>query len=192
MSGSTGAVGAADASGPGANGLLERIRNAFDVLRFRTDAVDTALADTGAFPHALAIVALAGVAEAVGRSASLPGVLAAAVAHVLGSLLLAGAIHLGARLVLGARQDFVRFYRALGLTYLLFWAVGIPIVHALFRWVLWAWQIAAVVLVTERAYRIDRVQAAFAVALTVLSGLVLLLILNSIRALAMLVTGALF
>lgn len=192
MSGSTGAVSAADAAGPRGSGLLERIRAAFDVLRLRTRAVDAAIADEGAFAHALAIVALAGVAVGVGRSASLPGTLATAAAQVLGSLLLAGVIHLGARLVLDADQSFVRFYRAFGLTYLIFWASGIPIVYALFRWLLWAWQLAAVVLVTERAYRLDRVKAALLVGIPVLCGLVLMAVFNGLVALVGLVTGAIF
>lgn len=192
MSGSTGAVEGTPAARHGEQGLLDRIRTAFEILCFRKAAVDEAVHDAGGFPYALAVVALAGVAVGVGRGLQLPGIVLFALLQLATSLLLAGAIHLGARLALDSEQDFVRFYRAFGLTYLLFWLTGVPIVHALLRWALWAWQIAAAVLVAERAYGLERVRAALVVGIPILGALFLLALLNGLMMLGALVSGTLF
>lgn len=187
-------VGALDPTLPVARGtnFLDRIRRAFDMLLLRTDAIDAVLADTGAFLPALAIVALAGAATAAGAGAWLGGYLGSAAAYVLLSLLLAAAVHLGATMGLKARADFVTFYRGLGSTYLLIWVAGIPIVQAFFTWMLLAWQLAVMVLVAERCYRIERVQAAAVVCIPAIGGLFLALLVSSMLALASVFVGWIF
>lgn len=173
-------------------GFLDRVRSGIDILRFRAAAVDTVLDDEGAFVPALGMAALAGVAAAAGSAASVAGGVALAISYLALSLAFAGAVHLGARVVLEARADFVRFYRAFGHTYLALWLVGIPLVQALFAWGLVAWQIAATVFIAERAYRIERVQAVAVVGVPLLVALLLALLLNSLLALAALVSGVVF
>lgn len=169
--------------------FLDRIRNAFDVLLFRPAAVDEVVGDPGAFAPALAIVVLAGIAAAAGSGAWLIGYVGSSISYLLLSLLFAATVHLGATLVLGARNDFVAFYRGVGYTYLGLWIAGIPVVNAFLIWALWAWHLAAVVFVAERCYRLERVQAAAVVCIPAAIGIFLALMFNGMVALATLVGG---
>lgn len=180
------------AAGSAGRDFLERIRTAVDVLRLRAGAVDAALADEGGFAPAMTIVALAGVAEAAGTAAPLAVAAGLVIVQLLASLLLAAVVHLGARLTIDPRADFIRFYRAFGYTYLAVWLTGIPIVHALFGWGLWLWHIAAAVYVAERCYRVERVRAVLLVGLPVAAGLVLTLLFHGVVAMAALLGGPLF
>lgn len=191
MSGTTGALGATSEAGSERR-FLDRIRSGVEILRLRSAAVDEVLDDDGAFATSLGMAALAGVAAAAGSASSVAAGVALAVSYLVLSLAFAGLIHLGARVVLAAEGDYVRLYRAFGHTYLLLWLAGIPLVHALFGWVLWAWQVVATVLVAERAYRIERVQAAAIVGVPVVGALMLALLFNGLVALAALVGGGIF
>lgn len=185
----TNALGGGSTTAAGERGFLDRIRNAFDILSFRPAAVDELVGDSGAFAPALAIVALAGIAAAAGSGAWLVGYVGSAISYVLLSLLFAATVHLGATLVLGSRSDFVTFYRGVGYTYLVLWIAGIPVVNAFLIWALWAWQLAAVVFVAQRCYRLDRVQAVAVVCIPAAAGIFLALLLSGMVALATLVGG---
>ncbi len=138
---------------------LARIRSALDILRFRAVAVDAVSSDDDAFPAAMVIASLAGIAAAAGTSLSFAGHLGYSVVYLAGSFLFAAVVHLGAVVFLDAKRDFLAFYRPFGHTYLALWIIGIPVIEAFFGWAVWLWQLAAVVLVAERVYDLDRVRA---------------------------------
>ena len=163
--------------------MLERIRAALDILRFRAAAVDQAIHDEGVFLAAATIAALAGVATASGFGSSLAGHLGYSVVYLAGSFLFAGVIHLGAVVVLNAKRDFRAFYRPFGHTYLVRWIIGIPVMQAFFGWAVWLWQLAAVVFVAERVYGLDRVRAIVLIAVPAVAVLVVAVVFNGTLAL---------
>jgi hypothetical protein len=177
------------AGAAGATGFLEQIRRAVDVLRLRADAVDAVTADRSATPGALLIVALAGVAAASDAGLFLPAYVGMAVLYVVVSLAVAGILHLGATQVLGARGEFLAFYRAFAQSYLLLWLVGVPIVQAFLLWALWAWQVAVTCYCAERVYRLARVRAVGLVVVPLFAVLLTIGLLSSFLALFALVTG---
>ena len=182
----------ANATEQAARGFLDRIRTAFDILRLRTAAVDACLADEGAFIAAVAIVGLAGVAGAVAAGAGVGGHLASVLAYVLVSVVYAAAVHLGATVIADGDGDFIAFYRALGHTYLALWITGIPLIQAFFTWALWLWQLAAIVLIAERVYRLERAKAVAVVGVPAAVGLFLALLFNGLIAMKALLAGWLF
>lgn len=177
---------------PEGRGFLDRIRTAFDILRFRTTGVDTALDDDGAFATGLGMAALGGLAAAAGSAATLPGGIGLALGYTTLSLAIASLIHLAARVVLDSEADFVRFYRGFGHTYPALWLSGIPAVHAFLGWALIGWQLAAAVLVAERAYRLRRGQAILVVLVPAVVALGLAVLLNGLVVLGALVRGLVF
>ena len=172
--------------------FLERVRRAFEMLLLRADAIDDVLGDDTAFLSGLAIVALAGVASAVGSDLSIPGYVGLALLYVVASVVLAGIVHLAARLVLGASAEFMRFYRAFAHSYLILWITGIPVIQAFFTWALAAWMLAVVVYIAERCYRLERVQAVAVVGIPVVALFVLAGLVNGVMAVVALVSGWLF
>jgi len=173
-------------------GFLARIRRAVDVLRFRAAAIDDVTGDAAGTVSAGAIVALAGVAAANDSGLFLPAYVGMAALYLVVSVVIAGVIHLGATRVLGARGEFLAFYRAFAQTYLLLWLVGVPIVQVLLTWALWAWQIAVSVYCAERVYRLARVRAVGVVLVPLAALLLVVGLLSSFFALLALMTGWLF
>ncbi len=171
---------------------LDRIRSALDILRFRVAAVDRASADDDAFPAAMVIAALAGIAAAAGSGLSLAGHVGYSLVHLVASFLFAAVIHLGAVVVFDAKRDFLAFYRPFGHTYLALWIIGIPVVQAFFGWAVWLWQLAAVVFVAERVYGLDRVRAVALIVVPALVALIVTVAFSGALALMAMLAGWLF
>ncbi|MFW6198767.1 MAG: hypothetical protein ACOC5E_02980, partial [Acidobacteriota bacterium] len=99
------------------------------------------------------------------------------------AFLIACGLHLLATVAFEGRGSFQAFFGVFGHTYLLAWILGVPVIEAFFRWPVRIWQVAVVAYVLERVYSLERVRAVAAVAIGVVTILLVALVFHAVAAL---------
>ena len=95
--------------------FVDYVYNAFEIVQLKTDQIDNTAKDEGAFVMGLVIIALAGVAGAIGTF-SMRGLVFYPVLAVVGAFLFTGLLHLLATLLFKGEGDFLEFFRPISHT----------------------------------------------------------------------------
>lgn len=160
--------------------FADYVFQALDILQLKTEQIEKTAKDEEAFTMGLVMIALAGVATAVGRL-EISGLIFYPVLVVVFAFIWAGILHLLATLVFKGEGDFMEFFRPFSHTCILYWVAVIPILG----WAILAplaeiWGLVVTVVIVEKLYGLDRPKAIATVLIPVAAFLLLFLIFGSL------------
>lgn len=146
--------------------FIEYVKQALEIVKLQPEAIDRASKDENAFTMGLIVIAVGGVAMAIG-SLAIFGVVAFPILLIVGAFIGAGIFHLLATLAFKGEGEFIQFFRPFSLAYVLTWVNVVPLLNVVLGFVAWIWMLAVTVLIVERTYSLERPQAIATVAIPV-------------------------
>jgi len=161
--------------------FVEYVQDALEIIQLKTEQIDKTAKDEGAFVMGLVIIALAGIASAIGTF-NFPGLIFNPVLSIVGAFLVTGLLHLLATLLFKGEGDFLEFFRPVSLTYILYWVMVIPFLGWALSPLAGIWGLVVSVLIVERVYGLDRAKAIATVAIVIGAFMMLFIIFGSMMA----------
>jgi len=158
--------------------FVDYVHDAIEIIQLKTDQIDKTAKDESAFMMGLVIIALAGIAMAIGMF-NFPGLIFYPVLSIVGAFLVAGLLHLLATLLFKGEGDFLEFFRPFSHTYILHWVMVIPWLGLALAPIAGLWGLVVSALIVERVYSLDRAKAIAAVAIVIGAFMLLSIILGS-------------
>lgn len=155
--------------------FVDYVQDALEIVQFKTGQIDKTAKDEGAFVMGMVIIALSGIALAIGRF-DFPGLVFNPVLAVVFAFIWTGLLHLLATLVFKGEGDFIEFFRPISHAYVLLWAMVIPFFWFPLGMIAGLWAAAVCVLIVERIYGLDRARAIATVAIPIGAFLLLLFV----------------
>jgi len=138
--------------------FVEYVKQALEIIQLKPEAIDRARHDDEAFTMGLVIIALGGVAAAIGSLAPF-FVIVFPVMSIIGAFIFVAVLHLMATLVFKGEGEFLELFRPVGLSYILSWVNIIWILNVILGWLAGLWMLVVAVICVERAYKLDRAKA---------------------------------
>lgn len=164
--------------------FVEYVKQALDIVQIKTDAIDKASRDEEAFTMGLVIIALGGVAAAIGTFNPF-GIIALPIISVIGTFIFTGICHLLATMVFKGEGEFLEFFRPLSLACVLQWVNVVPLLNIILGWIVGLWLLVVAVVCVERAYKLERVKAIAVVAIPVLAMFILMVMFFAVIGMAL-------
>jgi len=158
--------------------FIDYVQKALEIIQLKTEQIDSTAKDEGAFIMGLVMIALAGVASAIGRF-DLPGLIFNPVLFVVFAFIWTGLLHLLATLLFKGEGDFMEFFRPTSHTYILYWVMVVPFLGWALAPLAGIWSLVVSVLIIERIYGLDRAKAIATVAIVVGAFMLLFIIFGS-------------
>jgi hypothetical protein len=146
--------------------FVEYVKQALEIIQLKPEAIDRARQDDEAFTMGLVIIALGGVAAAIG-SINPFGVIFLPVMFIIAAFIFVAIVHLMATLVFKGEGEFLELFRPLGLAHVLTWVNVIWILNVILGPLAGLWMLVVAVVCVERTYKLDRGKAIAAVAIPV-------------------------
>lgn len=146
--------------------FLDYVKAGIEIVKLNERTMVGVSKDKAAFWNGIAIVAIVGVAVAIGSLQ--PWMIAFLVPLVvLGSFINTGVTHIIA-LILGGRARYGEFYRTRAVSYVIFWPLVIPFVGFFASIFLSIWDIVVLVVTVRAVHRLSTVRALVAVLLPII------------------------
>ncbi len=164
------------------------VKQSIDIIQLKTDAIDQARGDEGAFTMGLVIIALGGVGAAIG-SFSPYGVIVFPVFFLVGAFVGAAILHLLATVAFAGEGEFMEFFRPFSLSCILTWVNVVWVLYVVLGPLAGLWIGVVAVVCVERNYGLDRTRAIATVAIPVLVMMVLSMMFFAVVGLAWLMLG---
>lgn len=152
--------------------FVEYLKQSIDIIQLNEDAIDQARGDEEAFMMGLVIIALGGIAEAIGSMSSF-GLVFYPVIYVFSAIIFAVILHLLATMLFKGSGDFIDFFRPYSLAFVLSWVNAIWVLNSVLAWVAGFWMLIVTGSILERNYSLDRSRAIATVAIPVVVLLIL-------------------
>ena len=152
--------------------FIEYVKQSIDIIQLNEDAIDQARGDEEAFMMGLVIIALGGIAEAIGSMSSF-GLVFYPVIYVFSAIIFAVILHLLATMLFKGSGDFIDFFRPYSLAFVLSWVNAIWVLNSVLAWVAGFWMLIVTGSILERNYSLDRSRAIATVAIPVVVLLIL-------------------
>lgn len=168
--------------------LQAYIMRAIELVKLNGDAAKEASADEQGFVPGLLVVAVGGLAGAIGGlffHGSFAAIVTGPILAVVFSFIVVGIVH-GLSILFGGKADFMSLYRAMSLAHIVSWARIIPFIGGLAG----LWMLPMTVIILERVHELERGKAIAVVAILV--GIALLFMFLIMGAIMALVGGALW
>ena len=147
--------------------FVEYVKQAVDIIQLNEEEIDRARGDEEAFTMGLVIIALGGLAAAIGTVSPF-GVIALPVFFVVGAFIGAAILHLLATVAFGGEGEFMEFFRPFSLAYIVTWVNVVWILNTVLAPLAWLWICVVAVICVERNYGLERTRAVATVAIPVL------------------------
>jgi len=146
--------------------FVEYVKQAFDIIQLKEEAIDRARGDEEAFTMGLIVIALGGIGAAVG-SMNPFGIVLFPVFYLVVAFIGAAILHLIATMVFGGEGEFVSFFRPFGLAYILAWVNVVWVLNVVLAPLAGLWMCVVWVICIEREYGLNRGKAIATVAIPV-------------------------
>ena len=128
-----------------------------EVIKLDSKTMEKLAKDEKATSYALLIVALVGLAQAIGTF-NIPGVIILPIVTVIGSFVGVGIMHVLAKLF-GGKAKFMEFYRTFGIGYVGMWISVIPILGPILSGILGLWYFVVNVMILKAVHKLSTVKA---------------------------------
>jgi len=148
------------------------LKKGWEVVQLKGDAIDLLAQDEEAMGPALGILAIGGVAAAIG-ALSLPGIILMPILRLIGAFIFVGIMHFCATSFFGGTGGFKGVFIPISCASLITWIGIIPIVGPVLAVLAGIWLLVVSVVVVERAHAVDRGKAIVVVAIPLLIGLII-------------------
>ena len=146
--------------------FVDHVQDALKIVQFKAEQIDKTAKDESAFVMGLVIIALSGIALAIGRF-DFQGLVFNPVLAVVFAFIWTGLLHLLATLLFKGEGDFIEFFRPISHAYIVLWVVVIPFFWFPLGLIAEIWAAAVSVLIVERIYGLDRGKAIATVAIPI-------------------------
>ncbi len=158
------------------------------ILKLDVEAIREAAGDEELTASAVIVVAIAGVASAIGTLHIFPGILTNPIMTVVGSFIGVGILFLLAKLF-GGTGNFLSYYRPLGLAYALQWVAVIPVAGSFLAMITGIWMTVVAIVVTREVHGFSTGKAALVVLIPVILLMILVMMLVGLLGLAAIQAG---
>lgn len=148
------------------------LKKGWEVVQLKGDAIDLLAQDEEAMGPALGILAIGGVAAAIG-ALSLPGIILMPILRLIGAFIFVGIMHFCATSFFGGTGGFKGVFIPISCASLITWIGIIPIVGPVLAVLAGIWLLVVSVVVVERVHAVDRGKAIVVVAIPLLIGLII-------------------
>ena len=162
------------AAGSFLDNFVEYVKRALEIVQLNTDEIDSVKGDEEAFTIGLVIIALSGVAAAIGSMAPF-GVVVLPVFYFIGAFIGSGILHLIATVAFKGEGEFLDFFRPFSFAYVLTWVSVVWVLNFVLTPLAFVWMCVVWVVCVERVYGLDRPKAIATVAIPVVVITVLLM-----------------
>ena len=146
------------------------------ILKLDAQAIRDAAGDEELTASAVVVVAIAGVASAIGTLHIFPGIITNPIMTVVGSFIGVGILFLLAKLF-GGTGDFLSYYRPIGLAYALQWITVIPVIGGFLGIITGIWMTVVTIVITREIHGFSTGKAALVVLIPLILVMLLLLLL---------------
>ena len=155
------------------------IKKGWEVVQLKGEAIDLLAQDEDAMGPALGILAIGGVAAAIGILQPL-GIIYMPILRLIGAFIFVGIMHFCATTFFGGTGGFKAVFIPLCCATLISWIGVIPLIGPVLAVLAGIWLLVVSVVVVERAHAIDRGKAIVVVAIPLVIGLVISMIIGLI------------
>lgn len=156
----------ASAAGSFLDNFVGYVKRALQIVQLNGDEIDAVKGDEEAFTMGLVIIALSGVASAVGSMAPF-GVVVLPVFYLIGAFIGSGILHLIATVAFKGEGEFLDFFRPFSFAYILTWVSVVWVLNLVLTPLAGIWMCVVWVVCVERVYGLDRPKAIATVAIPV-------------------------
>jgi len=148
------------------------VKKGWEVIQLKGEAIDLLAQDEDAMGPALGILAIGGVAAAIG-ALSLPGIILMPILRLIGAFIFVGIMHFCATTFFGGTGGFKGVFIPLCCATLISWIGIIPIIGPVLAMLAGIWLLVVSVVIVERVHAMDRGKAIVVVAIPLLIGIVI-------------------
>ena len=148
------------------------VKKGWEVVQLKKEAIKELAADEKAFGPAIGIIALSGVAMALGML-NWPGIVFFPIMRLVGAFVFVAIIHFAATAFFGGKGQFKEVFSPLGCAVLISWIGVIPFLGTVLGVLAGLWLLVVAVVVVEEAHQIERPKAIAVVAIPVVLFLII-------------------
>jgi hypothetical protein len=146
--------------------FVEYLKRALEIVQLKGEEIDRIKGDEEAFTVGLVIIALSGVASAIGSMAPF-GVVILPIFYLIGAFIGSGILHLIATVAFKGEGEFLDFFRPFSFAYILTWVSVVWVLNFVLTPLAAVWMCVVWVVCVERVYGLDRPKAIATVAVPV-------------------------
>jgi hypothetical protein len=168
--------------------FLDYLKKGWEAVQLKMEAIESLASDEKAFGPAIGILAIGGVAMAIGTFNPV-GIILYPIVFVVGAFVAVGLMHLAATLIFGATGDFKSLINVIGCASIVRWIGVVPLLGPVLTVLAGLWLLVVGVLTVEKTYKLDRGKSVIVVAVPVVLALVLAALLYTIVGFSMLMMG---
>ena len=151
------------------------VKKGWEIIKLNASVMSDVSKDESAFAMAIAFIALAGVATAIG-TINIFGIIINPIFTVILSFIGYGILHIIA-LLFGGKGTFKQLYSVLGIAALIQWVTVVPIAGPIVGFVAALWTIVITVVALKVVHTLSTVKAVIVVLIPIIIGIVLMVVL---------------
>ncbi len=148
------------------------LKKGWEAVQLKGEAIDLLAQDEEAMGPAIGILAIGGVAAAIGVLQPL-GIIYMPILRLIGAFIFVGIMHFCATTFFGGTGGFKAVFTPLACASLISWIGVIPLVGPVLAVLAGLWLLVVAVVSVERAHAIDRGKAIVVVAIPLIIGLII-------------------
>ncbi len=169
-------------------GFVDYLKKGWEAVQLKRDAIEFLATDEKAFGPAIGILAIGGLAMAVGTFNPV-GIILFPIVFVIGAFIAMGLMHLAATLIFGAGGDFKSLINVIGCASIIRWIAVVPFLGPTLTVLSGLWLLVVGVLTVEKTYKLDRGKSVVVVAVPVVLALILGALFSAIIGFSILMMG---
>ncbi len=152
--------------------LVDYLKKGWEAAQLKMEAIESLATDEKAFVPAIGILAIGGLAMAIG-TLNPRGIILFPIIFVVGAFVALGLMHLAATLIFGAKGDFKSLVNVIGCASIIRWVAVVPLLGPALMVLSGLWLLVVGVLTVEKGYELDRGKSVVVVAVPVVLALIL-------------------
>ncbi len=152
--------------------FVDYLKMGWKVAQLKMEAIEFLAADEKAFGPAIGILAIGGVAMAIG-TLNPAGIILFPIVFVIGAFIAMGLMHLAATLIFGATGEFKSLINVIGCASIIQWIAVVPLLGPALTALSGLWLLVVSVLTVEKTYKLDRGKSVIVVAIPAVLALIL-------------------
>ncbi|MEN3044167.1 MAG: YIP1 family protein [Candidatus Hydrothermales bacterium] len=154
------------------------IERALNIIQLKEEAIKEASEKRENFLWSILIVAIAGIAGAIGSLKIIPGIITLPILAVILSFIGIGILWIIAR-ILGGKGEYISYYIPIAMTYILQWVSVVPFIGAFLSTLAGIWIIVVTVKITQIVHQLDLAKAIVVVLIPVVVAFFLFILLGA-------------
>lgn len=169
--------------------FVDYLKKGWEAVQLKMEAIESLVADEKAFGPAIGILAIGGLAMAVGTM-NPGGIILFPIIFVAGAFIATGLMHLAASLIFGGTGEFKSLINVIGCASVIRWVAVVPLLGPALMVLSGLWLLVIGVLTVEKTYKLDRGKSVVVVAVPVILAVVLGVLFSAVVGFSLLMWNA--